>query len=97
MKNMNLEKLTHLNKKFVTPLSQNGPVPLPSFTGIQEFFKDFILHAFNAMFYTYLENTFIHEIMELNNTQFAGSDIEDTGKIVNIRIAVVVFVIIKKV
>jgi hypothetical protein len=32
------------------------------------------------MFYTYLENTFIHEIMELNDSHFVGSDIEETGK-----------------
>lgn len=80
LKDINPEKLTQLQKKLVTPLSHNGPVPLPSFPGIQEFYKDFIVHASHPMFNTYLENTFIHEIMELNNSQFAGSDIEETSK-----------------
>ncbi|XP_001601592.1 codanin-1 [Nasonia vitripennis] len=78
LKDINPEKLTQLQRKLVTPVSQKGPVPLPSFPGIQEFYKDFILYASNAMFYTYLENTFISEIMDLNNSQFAGSDIEET-------------------
>ncbi|XP_058792806.1 codanin-1 [Phymastichus coffea] len=78
IKDMNLEKLTHLNKKLITPLSQNGPVPLPSFPGFQEFFKTFIEHTYHPMFLKHLEDTFVHEIMELNNTQFAASDIEES-------------------
>ena len=63
----------------MTPLSSKGPVPEPSFPGAQEFYKNFILYAFNPMFYAHLEDCLIHEIMELNDAQFAGSDIEDTG------------------
>ncbi|KAJ8666930.1 hypothetical protein QAD02_008592 [Eretmocerus hayati] len=79
LKDINPEKLAQLTKKLVTPSSQNGPVPLPSFPGIQEFFKDFIFCASNHMFYTYLKDTLICEIMELNSSQFTGSDIEDIG------------------
>ncbi|XP_011502578.1 PREDICTED: codanin-1 [Ceratosolen solmsi marchali] len=78
LKDSNPEKLTKLSRKLVTPLSQSSPVPLPSFTGTQEFYKDFILYSSHPMFYTYLENTFIHEIMELNDSHFVGSDIEKT-------------------
>ncbi|XP_014210069.1 codanin-1 [Copidosoma floridanum] len=77
LKDSNPGKFTQLQQKLITPLSQNGPVPLPSFPGIQEFYKNFILLAANPSFYTYLENTFVHEIMELNNSHFVGSDVEE--------------------
>ncbi|XP_012525392.1 codanin-1-like isoform X2 [Monomorium pharaonis] len=83
LKHVNPEKLTQLSKRFVTPLpSQNQSIG-PSFPGTQEFFKDFILHAFNPIFYTHLENCFVHEIMELNDTQFANSEIEDSETMVD--------------
>lgn len=79
LKHVNPEKLTQLSKRFVTPLPSQSQSVGPSFPGMQEFFKDFILHAFNPIFYTHLENYFVHEIMELNDTQFANSEIEDSG------------------
>ncbi|XP_011869063.1 PREDICTED: codanin-1 [Vollenhovia emeryi] len=83
LKHVNPEKLTQLSKRFVTPLPSQSQSVGPSFPGMQEFFKDFILHAFNPMFYTHLENYFVHEIMELNDTQFASSEIEDSETMVD--------------
>lgn len=83
LKHVNPEKLTQLSKRFVTPLPSQSQSVGPSFPGMQEFFKDFILHAFNPMFYTHLENCFVHEILELNDTQFANSEIEDSETMVD--------------
>lgn len=79
LKHVNPEKLTQLSKRFVTPLPSQSHNVGPSFPGIQEFFKDFILYAFNPIFYSHLENCFVYEIMELNDSQFANSEIEDSG------------------
>lgn len=83
LKHVNPEKLTQLSKRFVTPLPSQNQTLGPSFPGIQEFFKDFILHAFHPIFYTHLENCIVHEIMELNDTQFANSEIEDSETMVD--------------
>ncbi|XP_032667198.1 codanin-1 isoform X1 [Odontomachus brunneus] len=83
LKHVNPEKLTQLSKRFVTPLPSQSHNVGPSFPGIQEFFKDFILHAFNPIFYSHLENCFVHEIMELNDNQFANSEIEDSETMVD--------------
>lgn len=80
LKHVDPEKLTRLRERLVTPLSSQGPVPPPSFPGVQEFYKDFITHASNPMFYAHLQDCLVHEIMELNDTQFTGSEIEDTGR-----------------
>ncbi|XP_043668252.1 codanin-1 [Vespula pensylvanica] len=83
LKHVNPQKLTQLRKRLVTPLSSQNNVYGPSFPGTQEFFRDFILHAFNPIFYTHLENCLVHEITELNKTQFIGSEIEDSETIVD--------------
>ncbi|KAL6431550.1 hypothetical protein ACFW04_007253 [Cataglyphis niger] len=83
LKHVNPEKLTQLSKRFITPLPSQSQILGPSFPGMQEFFKDFILHAVHPIFYTHLENCFIHEIIELNNTQFANSEIEDSETMVD--------------
>lgn len=81
LKALKPEKLTQLSERFVRPsLTTNGPVPMPSFPSSQEFFKDFILHANNPVFYTHLENCLVYEILESNDTQFTNSEIEDGGK-----------------
>ncbi|XP_043290102.1 codanin-1 [Venturia canescens] len=79
LKHVNPEKLLQLKERLVTPLTSMGPVPQPTFPGVQEFYKEFILNAHNWKFYVILENTFISEIMERNETQFAHSEIESTG------------------
>lgn len=79
LKNVNPKKLDQLQKRLVTPQPSKNQITKPSFPGVQEFFKDFILFAFNPIFYVHLENCLIHEIMELNDTQFNNSEIEDSG------------------
>ncbi|XP_020292800.1 codanin-1 [Pseudomyrmex gracilis] len=83
LKHVNPEKLTQLSKRFVTPLPSQSQNVSPSFPGMQEFFRDFILHAFNPIFYIHLENCFVYEIMELNDTQFGNSEIEDSETMVD--------------
>ncbi|XP_076162125.1 codanin-1 like protein dlt isoform X2 [Ptiloglossa arizonensis] len=78
LKHINPEKLNQLQKRLVTPQPSKDQIMEPSFPGVQEFFKDFILFAFNPIFYAHLENCLVHEIMELNDTQFSGSEIEDS-------------------
>nr|XP_031827227.1 codanin-1 isoform X1 [Nomia melanderi]XP_031827228.1 codanin-1 isoform X1 [Nomia melanderi]XP_031827229.1 codanin-1 isoform X1 [Nomia melanderi]XP_031827230.1 codanin-1 isoform X1 [Nomia melanderi] len=83
LKHVNPQKLNQLQKRLVTPQPSKNQVMEPSFPGVQEFFKDFILFAFNPIFYVHLENCLIHEIMELNDTQFSGSEIEDSETMVD--------------
>ncbi|KAI4480255.1 hypothetical protein M0804_010253 [Polistes exclamans] len=83
LKHIDPQKLTQLRKRLVTPLSSQNDVRVPSFPGTQEFFRDFILYAFNPIFYTHLENCLVHEIIELNKTQFTSSEIEDSETIVD--------------
>lgn len=76
---MDPAKLKQLQNRLVKPQSSKGPVPLPSFPGVQEFYKSFIFYAYDPMFYKHLENCFIHEILELNDAQFVADEIENTG------------------
>ncbi|CAK9815252.1 CDAN1 [Anthophora quadrimaculata] len=78
LKHVNPKKLDQLQKRLVTPQPSKNQVMGPSFPGVQEFFKDFILFAFNPIFYIHLENCLVYEIMELNDTQFNSSEIEDS-------------------
>ncbi|KOC68849.1 Codanin-1 [Habropoda laboriosa] len=78
LKHVNPEKLNQLHKRLVTPQLSKNQIMGPSFPGVQEFFKNFILFAFNPIFYIHLENCLVHEIMELNDTQFNSSEIEDS-------------------
>ncbi|XP_048506807.1 codanin-1 isoform X2 [Athalia rosae] len=83
IKHLDPDKLTRLRERLVTPLISKGPVPPPSFPGVQEFYKEFIFHASNPMFYAHLQDCLVHEIMELNDTQFTGSEIENTETMVD--------------
>nr|XP_012154190.1 PREDICTED: codanin-1 isoform X2 [Megachile rotundata] len=83
LKCVNPKKLDQLQKRLVTPQPSKNQVTGPSFPGVQEFFKDFILFAFNPVFYVHLENCLVHEIMELNDTQFNSSEIEDSDTTVD--------------
>ncbi|XP_066596391.1 codanin-1 [Prorops nasuta] len=85
LKDVNPEKLTQLRKRLVTPLPSSPEALEPSFPGIQEFFRNFVVHAFNPLFYVHLENCLVYEILELNDTQFAGSEIEDSENAVDER------------
>ncbi|XP_029042321.1 codanin-1 isoform X1 [Osmia bicornis bicornis] len=83
LKCVNPKKLDQLQKRLVTPQPSKNQITGPSFPGVQEFFKDFILFAFNPIFYVHLENCLVHEIMELNDTQFSSSEIEDSDTMVD--------------
>lgn len=85
LKDINPEKLTQLKERLVTPLSSKGPVPEPTFQGVQEFYKNFILYSFNPMFYAHLEDCLIHEILELNDMQFTAIEIGDSETTVDER------------
>ncbi|KAK0089388.1 hypothetical protein PV325_007546 [Microctonus aethiopoides] len=76
LKHLNPEKLQQLQQRLVTPISSMGPVPPPSFPGIQEFYQNFLRSVSDSKFTTILQDCFIQEILELNETQFACSDID---------------------
>ncbi|KAK0167111.1 hypothetical protein PV327_004553 [Microctonus hyperodae] len=76
LKHLNPEKLQQLQERLVTPVSSMGPVPPPSFPGIQEFYQNFLRSVSDSKFITILQDCFIQEILELNETQFACSDID---------------------
>lgn len=78
LRQVNPKKLNQLQNRLVTPQPSQNQVTGPTFPGVQEFFKDFILFAFNPIFYVHLENCLIYEIIELNDTQFNNSEIEDS-------------------
>ncbi|XP_063982539.1 codanin-1 isoform X2 [Diachasmimorpha longicaudata] len=80
LKSMNLEKFKQLQGRFVTPLSSEGIVPLPSFPGIQEFYRDFLLASSNVKFNSILESCFIQSITDLNSTIFTISELESREK-----------------
>lgn len=80
MKHLNPEKLQQLQERLVTPISSMGPVPPPSFPGVQEFYQNFLRSVSDSKFTTILQDCFIQEILELNETQFACSDIDIKGK-----------------
>ncbi|XP_011312307.1 codanin-1 isoform X2 [Fopius arisanus] len=75
-KSANLEKFKQLQGRLVTPLSSDGIVPRPSFPGVQEFYRDFLLTSANTKFNSILENCFIQEITDLNSTAFSLSDMK---------------------
>lgn len=79
LKLLNAEKLTQLTERLVKPMTSNGPVPVPTFQGKQEFFKSFLIHANNHLFYHHLQNCLIYEILELNNAHFDSNEIENQG------------------
>ncbi|XP_048244553.1 codanin-1-like isoform X2 [Haliotis rufescens] len=73
LKKTNPEKFKKLQERFIKPFSLGGPCPTPSFTGYQEFFRDFITAAGNAIFNQHLTNTLVAKVTELNNTEFGTS------------------------
>ena len=72
--NVNIEKLNRLKSRLVTKNFSNGINPQPSFTGAQEFYKDFIDVASEHVFLKHLSDAFASEIVELNDTTFVSLD-----------------------
>ncbi|XP_069684614.1 codanin-1 isoform X2 [Periplaneta americana] len=78
LKEVNPDKLSRLRERLVTPIPSGGPCPLPTFPGQQEFYRNFILHSSHPMFLQHLTDSLISEILDLNDTDFTASDLEDT-------------------
>ncbi|XP_052272332.1 codanin-1-like isoform X2 [Dreissena polymorpha] len=79
LKRTNPEKFKRLQERFIKPLSVGGPCPNPSFPGMQEFFRDFIIVACNPLLNQHLCDTFTAKVSELNETTFAMHDDEDAA------------------
>ncbi|XP_025889192.1 codanin-1 [Nothoprocta perdicaria] len=62
----NLSRLKRLQERFVVPQSIGGPCPPPSFTGCQQFFRDFILSAGSYQFNQHLVDSLCLKILELD-------------------------------
>ncbi|XP_025917401.1 codanin-1 isoform X3 [Apteryx rowi] len=62
----NLSRLKRLQERFVVPQSIRGPCPSPSFTGCQQFFRDFILSAGSYQFNQHLVDSLCLKILELD-------------------------------
>ncbi|CAH1791037.1 unnamed protein product [Owenia fusiformis] len=76
LKQTNPEKFKRLQERFITPSSSGGPCPQPSFSGSQEFFRDFILTACCATFNQHLLDSLNAKIIELNSVQYECLDQE---------------------
>ncbi|KAJ8939318.1 hypothetical protein NQ314_011176 [Rhamnusium bicolor] len=81
--NVDADKLNRLRNRLVTKQSANGINSLPSFTGHQEFYKDFIIEAANYVFNKHLCDTLIAEIVELNDTKFSCTDLGEAHGVVD--------------
>ncbi|KAL4239001.1 Codanin-1 C-terminus [Mactra antiquata] len=77
LKQTNPEKFKRLQERFIKPQSYGGPCPNPTFPGIQEFFRDFIVIACNPLLNQHLCDTFSAKVLELNDTTFSSSDDDD--------------------
>lgn len=72
------DKLNRLKTRLVTKKVTNGINAIPTFFGIQEFYKEFIIAASSYGFNEHLKNTFITEIVELNESNFESNNFEDS-------------------
>ncbi|XP_052767400.1 codanin-1-like [Mya arenaria] len=79
LKRTNPEKFKRLQERFIKPLSVGGPCPGPTFPGIQEFFRDFIMVGCNPQLNQHLNDMFTAKVLELNDTSFATHDDEDAA------------------
>ncbi|RXG61400.1 Codanin-1 [Armadillidium vulgare] len=77
LKKQHPEKYRKLFDRLITPSQFGGPVPVPSFPGSQEFFKNFIIIASNHGFNTHLRNVLVMKITELNEMNCQISELED--------------------
>ncbi|XP_018572391.1 codanin-1 [Anoplophora glabripennis] len=75
--NVDADKLNRLNCRLVTKQSSSGINSVPLFTGHQEFYKDFIVIAANYLFNKHLCDALIAEIVDLNDTKFSCTDLEE--------------------
>ncbi|KAG5895355.1 hypothetical protein JTB14_003152 [Gonioctena quinquepunctata] len=81
--NIDTNKLNLLKNRLVTKQVSSGLNSLPFFIGHQEFYKDFIVVAANLAFNRYLCDTFISEIIDLNDTKFICADPNESEDVVD--------------
>ncbi|XP_071441752.1 codanin-1 [Hetaerina americana] len=75
-------KLQRLQRRLIWPSrSRGGCCPIPTFPGAQEFFRDFIVYGANHMFNEHLKDGFVSDILNLNDSQFIASELEDQDKV----------------
>nr|CAI5832677.1 unnamed protein product [Callosobruchus analis] len=74
--NIDADKLNRLKNRLTTKQHSDGLNSPPLFTGYQEFYKDFIVVGANHIFNKHLSDMFISEIVEMNDTKFMTTGIE---------------------
>ena len=76
----NPSKFQNLQNRFTKPTLRHDPCPRPSFSLVEEFFKEFILVADSYCFSKYLVHVFISCIDQRNSKTFELSDHQDLNK-----------------
>ncbi|XP_042312185.1 codanin-1 [Sceloporus undulatus] len=79
----NLSRLKRLQERFLVPHNISGPCPPPSFSGCQQFFRDFILSAGSYQFNQHLMDSLCLQILELDGlalVEHEPSDREAMGE-----------------
>lgn len=77
LKEGNPDKYSRLHERLITPVKSSNTSAVPDFPGQQEFFRDFIVSACNAVFNTHLIDSLWQEIMNLDSSSFSASEVED--------------------
>ncbi|XP_063880733.1 codanin-1-like isoform X3 [Scylla paramamosain] len=77
------EKYKRLYERLVTPAQLGGPCPAPSFSGSQEFFKDFIITAASFTFNQHLKDVLVSQILMLSEQQFLTMEQEEGDPVDN--------------
>lgn len=80
LKRQHPEKYKRLYERLVTPAQLGGPCPAPSFSGSQEFFRDFIITAANFTFNRHLKDVLVSQILSLSEQEFLTMEQEEGGE-----------------
>ncbi|KAJ8916530.1 hypothetical protein NQ315_000172 [Exocentrus adspersus] len=75
--NVDIDKLNRLKSRLITKQTSNGTSSTPSFNGYEEFYRDFIAAAASYAFNRHLCDALIADILELNDTKFICTDLEE--------------------
>lgn len=60
------EKFARLQQRLVAPSRKaGGPTPPPSYPGALDFFRSFLLEAYNPTFYAHLEDQLVARLFDL--------------------------------
>ncbi|MPC13283.1 Codanin-1 [Portunus trituberculatus] len=77
------EKYKRLYERLVTPAQLGGPCPAPSFSGSQEFFRDFIITAASFPFNQHLKDVLVSQILMLSEQEFFTMEQEEGDPVDN--------------